>query len=214
MVVRVSLELSRQSIHPKWSFQSFNGSETALPLPTPVASRCAWHLSNSFLYLQLPSGHIHPSHSSCGWFFQSSSVLSDKGRVRRNLPEKQLLLSVSLPIECLHLHNKTRFKPIKVWDAYKWSESVIIQTCSLDHASELLSSLPIHFLVFVYISGPFVFAFTFSLCRDLMASTLAWLLATRSAHLAVKPKPFVVIKVKISWPVYAVEICSFYLKLF
>lgn len=61
------------------------------------------------------------------------------------------------------LHSETQFKPVKVWDPYKLSETLLYfrQICSLNHTSELLA-LACPYSSFAYISGPFIF-----LCSDL-----------------------------------------------
>ena len=51
------------------------------PLPSPVGSCQYLAFPMNFLYLQ-PSSSLYPFCSSQGWFFQSSSVQSNKGRVR------------------------------------------------------------------------------------------------------------------------------------
>ena len=59
----------------------WNRAANQPPLPTPGGS-CQYLASPmNFLYLQLSSS-LYPICSSQGWFFQSSSVHSNKGRVR------------------------------------------------------------------------------------------------------------------------------------
>lgn len=102
-IVRVSLELSHPLIPDGLSWPLMAAKQSCSPLLP--ASCCPWFLSNSGLYLQRPSW-LHSSYPSCEGFFQSRSVLSDKERVRLNLPQQQLAAEhfvtwwISPPTQC------------------------------------------------------------------------------------------------------------------
>lgn len=121
-IVRASLELNHRLI-PNGLFCSLMVMKKCgltrpprHPPNSPRASCCLWLFSVSCISLGLPSC-LCPPDPSCSWFFQRSSVLSHKRRVRPGLPEDQLLLSVLLPSESSSYTVKYICKPVKVVSA-------------------------------------------------------------------------------------------------